>query len=157
MTAKELLSTLDSHDVRLIASGNRLRIDGPRGVLTEELLEKIRDHKNEIIENLRSRSQGSSSNISDSIEIDQIAEMELNQFAQAGLVVKVWSATLSSYVLFVSDNVDEKELGPTKLPVYRASEMRKLAILRPKQRALKEIHDVKNIFNGTISDVIPGG
>ena len=53
--------------------------------------------------------------------LDRLTRMPLNEFAQAGLVVRVYSRTLGQSVLFASDNVSvENDEG---LSVYRASEL----------------------------------
>lgn len=84
---------------------------------------------------------------------EDIALMGLEEFAQAGLVVRVRSSILGQDVLFVSDNVPEAAIAHRGLTVYRARELRKLAILGPSPRSLKTIHDAKTIFDGVITDV----
>ena len=86
---------------------------------------------------------------------EELAAMTLDAFASAGLIVEVHSDVLGRNVLFVSDNVHESALAGIDLPVYRASELRKLAILQPTPRALRCIHGVKAVFGGAISDVRP--
>ena len=85
----------------------------------------------------------------------RVAAMPLDEFATAGLTVRVWSNVLGCEVLFVSDNVPAAELEGTDLPIYRTDELRKLVLLRPRPRDLRRIHDVKNIFDGVIADVRP--
>ena len=84
-----------------------------------------------------------------------VAAMTLDEFATAGLVLRVRSTVLGCEVLFVSDDVPEEDLRDRDLPVYRAAELRKLAICCPRPRDLQRLHDVKTIFNGTIADVRP--
>jgi len=48
MTAHEVLAILHARGVRVRVVGNRLRL-APRGVLTLEFLEVVREHKPEII------------------------------------------------------------------------------------------------------------
>jgi len=45
------------------------------------------------------------------------------------------------------------ELAGEVLPVYRAAELRKLALLRSGPRAVRRVHEVKTILNGRITDV----
>jgi hypothetical protein len=45
MTLAELMTTLRSHDVILTACGERLRVDAPEGVLSDEMRQAIRTHK----------------------------------------------------------------------------------------------------------------
>jgi len=84
-----------------------------------------------------------------------VEEMTLEDFAQAGLIVEVNSAVLGSRVLFVSDNVPDSRLAEAELPIYRAAELRRLAVLKPEPRTLRSLHEVKTIFEGAISDVRP--
>jgi hypothetical protein len=81
-----------------------------------------------------------------------VAAMDLETFSQAGLIVRVRSKVLGTTVLFVSNNVPEAALAETIFPVYRASELRKLATLKPAPRSLQTIHDAKTIFEGVITD-----
>ena len=45
MTLASLIADLQARGARLAASGNRLRIEAPHGLLTPELLERLRTHK----------------------------------------------------------------------------------------------------------------
>ena len=87
---------------------------------------------------------------------EEVAAMTLDTFAKAGLVVEIRSDVLGRNVLFVSDDVHERALADLDLPVYRASELRKLAILPPTPRALRCIHGVKAVFGGAITEVREG-
>ncbi|MDA8021138.1 MAG: hypothetical protein MPN21_27185 [Thermoanaerobaculia bacterium] len=84
---------------------------------------------------------------------DEVAAMSLDDFAQAGLILRVRSAALDSQVLFVSDNVAKSALADEELVVYRASELHKPAVLHPEPHTLRCLHEVKSIFNGVITDV----
>lgn len=84
---------------------------------------------------------------------DQVAAMRLDEFAQAGLVVRVWSEVLGCRVLFVSDNVRDTDLAGEAEPIYRAEELRKLAVLRPSPEQLRRVHEWKAAFQGTIENV----
>jgi hypothetical protein len=80
-----------------------------------------------------------------------VAEMSLEDFAHAGLVVKVKSRLLGEEVLFVSDNVrDLDESGPV---VYRAAELRLLEGKTPED--VKRLHRMKAIFGGTLTEKEP--
>lgn len=154
MTAEELLNDLVQRDVAVTVDGERLRIDAPRGVLTEELRRSLSEHKLEIVELIQRRPPAPDEDPAEQpVKVERIATMTLGEFAQAGLIARVRSNILGCEVLFVSDNVSEIALEGNDLPVYRAAEMRKLAILRPRPRALQCIHDVKTIFHGVITDV----
>ena len=74
-----------------------------------------------------------------------VAEMTLEDFSRAGLVVRVTSALLGEDVLLVSDNVlDVDERGD--LVVYRAEEIRRLVAFPPD--CAKTIHGIKKAFPG---------
>jgi hypothetical protein len=45
MTTLDLVTTLRSHNVILTACGDRLRVDAPAGVLSDEMRQAIRTHK----------------------------------------------------------------------------------------------------------------
>ncbi len=153
MTAQELLEDLTHRNVAVTIQGERLRIDAPRGVFTEELRRMLSERKSELMELIRNRSAGEEDGKAGERAERQIAAMPLDDFATAGLTVRVWSNVLDCEVLFVSDNVPDAELEGTDLPIYRTDELRKLAILRPRPRDLRRIHDVKRVFGGAIADV----
>lgn len=140
MTTRDLVESLRQQGVVLIPDGDRLRIDAPTGVLTQPLRQKLTQHKAEILEHLHE-------------EHNAIAALSLDELAQAGLVIRVHSTVLENEVLFVSDNVPDEAIHPQGLPIYRAHELEKLAILRPAPRDLRRIHEVKEVFKGTIAAV----
>jgi hypothetical protein len=49
MTPVEIVTTLRSHDVILTACGDRLRVDAPEGVLSEEMRQAICQHKTALL------------------------------------------------------------------------------------------------------------
>ena len=146
MTAAELLRDLERRDVRLALRGDRLKVDAPQGVITDELQQDLKACKPELITLIRERE-------STPAEGSEIATMSLREFALAGIVAQVHSNVLGCEVLFVSDNVPEAALEGTDLPIYRAAELHNLAILRPPPHTLQVVHDVKTIFDGVITDV----
>jgi thioesterase domain-containing protein len=52
--APAFLATLDKHDIRVSADGERLRCNAPAGALTDQLREELQRHKYEILQFLRS-------------------------------------------------------------------------------------------------------
>ena len=146
MNAAELLRDLERRDVRLALHGDRLQVDAPRGVITDEIQQDLKTCKPELITLIRERESAS-------VECADIAAMSLAEFAQAGLIIRVRSDVLGRDVLFVSDDVPENALSGAALPIYRASELRKLATLQPEPRSLRCIHEAKIIFDGVITDV----
>ena len=85
--------------------------------------------------------------------MDGVAAMKLDDFADAGLVVQVWSDVLGAEVLFVSNNVPEAKLKGRPEVVYRAHELKKLARIPPDPAHLRTVHMVKEILGGTIEGV----
>ncbi|NJL26455.1 MAG: hypothetical protein HC897_00580 [Thermoanaerobaculia bacterium] len=83
----------------------------------------------------------------------RVAAMTLDEFASAGLKLRVHSQVLGCDVLFVSDNVPDDEIDAHGPPVYRAHELRKLALIKPQPHSLRCIHEVKTVFGGTVEDV----
>lgn len=49
MTGEVVLQQLRERDIRLTASGDRLVVDAPRGVLTEQLRDALRERKAELL------------------------------------------------------------------------------------------------------------
>ena len=85
----------------------------------------------------------------------ELPDMPLDDFAEAGLVVTVWSELLGRDVLFVSDDVPEDAIREMEGAVYRARELRKLQSIEPSARHLRTVHAVKEIFGGRIVDAEP--
>ena len=53
MTALELLSLLNSQDIKIWADGDRLRYNAPKGALTPDLREELAARKSELLAILR--------------------------------------------------------------------------------------------------------
>jgi hypothetical protein len=87
-------------------------------------------------------------------DADQFAAMRVGEFARAGLVVKIHSGVLGTDVLFASDNVPDSEISDLGLAVYRAAEMRKLALWRPEPAGLVHaVKEVLGVYGATIRSV----
>ena len=56
MTGQALWNRLRQRDVRLEATGNRLIVNAPEGMLTSDLRETLRSHKSELLAILRRES-----------------------------------------------------------------------------------------------------
>ena len=54
MTVQAVLHDLQAKDIKLAVRDNRLAVDAPKGVMTAELQEIIREHKDELIAALSS-------------------------------------------------------------------------------------------------------
>ncbi|MGB3404756.1 MAG: amino acid adenylation domain-containing protein [Microcoleaceae cyanobacterium] len=75
---QELLSQLKDLDVVLWCEESRLRYDAPKGVMTPELLAKLREYKAEILDFLQSHQPASSPAISTIPKIDRNSEIPLS-------------------------------------------------------------------------------
>ena len=88
-------------------------------------------------------------------DFERVLDMRLDAFAEAGLILGVYSEVLDREVLFVSDNVADEALPNDDRVVYRAHELRKLWVLRPQPAQLRTLHATKAVFGGTIREVVP--
>ena len=152
MSMHTLLSEVAARGLELRVVGSELRLR-PRSRVTAELVESLREHKTELLSHLSTADAESETNEI----VDRVASMPLEEFARSGLVVRVFSEVLGSEVLFVADNVPARSLAGEPAPVYRVSELAKLALLRPGPAPLQQIHEVKTVFGGTIASVEPTG
>lgn len=154
MNAAELLQDLERRDVRLTLNGDSLRIDAPQGMITEELEQTLTQYKPELVELIRHHSSATDpAALKPTPATERVADMSFDQLAQAGLIVTVSSEVLGQDVLFVSDNVSEAALANRTLPIYRADELRRLALFNPSPIALRAVHISKTVFQGRIADV----
>lgn len=80
---------------------------------------------------------------------EEVLKMALSEFARAGLRLLVRSKVLGETVLFCSDNALITDENRREHVVYRARELRELIGLSP--AALRRVHEVKRVFNGSIS------
>ena len=149
MNAQRLLVQLEHAGVILAPRGDRLHVDAPKGVITEEVRQQMVEHKPELMRLLRDAPEESEPRT----ESERVAGMKLDDFARAGLIVQVRSQILGADVLFVSDNVPEAKLRDRSEVVYRAHELKKLARVPPDPMGLRTVHMVKEIYGGTIENV----
>lgn len=87
---------------------------------------------------------------------EDAANMTLDEFARAGLTVRIHSRVLGCNVLFVSDNAADGNINAQGPTVYRTHELRKLAVLKPQPHSLRTIHEVKAVFGGVIEEISHG-
>lgn len=153
MKTQELLSRLEARNVELVVHGDRLRYRPARAV-SGDLREELRAHKSELMELLRSERRrplkealpGGVSESDPSLLDAEVMAMSLDEFATAGLRVKVRPGVLGEMVIFASDNA-RVDPGERRL-VYRAAEIRELMGLPPAD--IRSVHRVKKLFGGTI-------
>ncbi len=146
MNARQLLAELEQAGVILAPRGDRLHVDAPKGVVSDEIRHQMVRHKPELLRLVQESTESTS-------KASQVAAMKLNDFARAGLVVKVESEVLGTELLLVSDNVPRSQLEGCTEVVYRARELKKLARLPPDPPQLRTVQMVKEILGGTILGV----
>ena len=132
MTAEALLSRLTELDVHLEAAGQELNCDAPAGVMTDDLLTEMREHKEELL----------------NLVADPFASVDdwsLSRFATSGLCRKVRSKVLGEIIILAADNAD---VPVDDAVVYRVAEARLLVGLPPEQ--IRAFHKVKVYFDGVI-------
>ena len=147
MNAQRLLAELQQSGVVLGLRGDRLHVDAPKGVVSEELRKQMLRQKPDLMRLLRTDSGMQESGDA------RVAAMRLDEFARAGLIVQVRSEVLGTEILFASDDVPESKLKDRPEVVYRAHELKKLARVPPDPQHLRTIQMVREIFGGTIRDV----
>lgn len=152
MTPTTILSTLSKLGVTVTAQDDKLRLDGYGRQPPPALIEELRAHASEVLTLVRAgqvwpRFGDVLSGVLPLQSTDRdVVRMPLDQFAGARLVVAVTSEVLNGPILLDSDNA---VLDPgERRPVYRASELRALLGLSP--RDLRQVHRVKVIFGGTV-------
>ena len=148
MSMHELVAAVEAQGIHLRVVDSELRVR-PRSRVSPGLLETLRRHKQELLDHLAGEGQEAPT------DAESVAAMTLGDFATAGLIVEIYSEALGIEVLLVSDNVREERLESETRPIYRAGEMRNLALLRPGPSSLRQIHEVKMVFGGTITGVEP--
>ena len=55
MTAETLLADLSARGIIVTVAGNSIELDAPAGILTDDDVVVLRDHKSAVLESLRSR------------------------------------------------------------------------------------------------------
>lgn len=90
MSVIDLITDLAARGAHLSIVGDELRVDAPNGTLTAELRQTITDHKGELIEALRLRSQFSD---------DEFGRM-------AGCSDRAWQLTAQGKAIFGAEVVE---------------------------------------------------
>jgi len=152
VTAEELLSEFSARGVVLRVEGDRLRFR-PVDRVPPELQDELRQHKAQLLAILNGAGPTVGHALPEGLRPIEwpllgrgMLQMSLTDFAQGGLVVRVWSKCLMEKLVFASDNAildpGEREV------VYRASELREL--LGMSATDLRWVHQVKRVFGGAI-------
>ena len=148
MQGVELVAAVGQAGARLGVDGGRLYVE-PASAVPQSLLSDLRAQKAELLRLLETPA------VADSIggvrspglvTVAEVCAMPLSEFAQAGLVVSLWSDVLGESVVLASDNaiLDPGE----RRPVYRASEAKALLGIGPAD--LRRVHALKRTFKGTV-------
>jgi TubC N-terminal docking domain len=151
MTPEDLLAEARERGIVLRAAGDRLQFR-PVNRVPPELREELRQHKAQLLAILKagptvgeSLPAGLRSSEWPLLDEENL-RMSLAEFAEARLVVRVWSECLNERLVFASDNA---VLDPgEREPVYRALELRELVGMNAVD--LRCVHQVKKVFGGTI-------
>lgn len=150
MSPAELLAEIRDRGVCVRVDGSHLRLR-PRGPLTPDLLNELRTQKPALIQLLDSgptvgQSLGGVEESEPSLAVSDVAAMRLDEFAEAGLVLRVRSDALDEVVLFASNNATVDAHEPCI--VYRAREL--VGLLDLDRSSLKQVHMIKKMFRGTV-------
>ncbi len=132
MTAEALLVCLTALDVRLEAANQQISYDAPADMLTDDLLNEIREHKEELLTLLN--------------PLQSMEDRPLSRFAESGQYRQVHSKVLGEIIILAADNAEVPDVGDKV--VYRAAEARSLVGLPPEE--VRAFHKVKVYFDGII-------
>ena len=104
------------------------------------------------VSNLAGQATGKTSDTpSDVPSVPEVGDMPLHEFAEAGLVLSVWSDVVETEIIFVSDDVPNSALEGRRGVAYRASELSHLSQLDLDRETLAFVHGIKNIFGGVVT------
>jgi hypothetical protein len=158
--AEEMLEELRRRGVQLEARGDVLHVEAPRGILSPEMVAALRQLKPKLLRLVAlalpavGDALGGVAPVQPSLLAAEVCAMPLADFAQASLVIEVWSRVLEEAIVLASDHA---RLDPGELrPVYQARELRVLLGLNAPGE-LRRVHEVKKLFRGTITDASPTG
>jgi hypothetical protein len=118
----------------------KLRVS-PADLVTEDIVEFMKAHKVEIIAEVR----------------QSVENMTLEEFADAGRAVKVFSEILGEDIYLCSDENAMKMVHAEGLVAYLPDELMAIHQAHPSSEALKLIHEVKKSFNGRVRNDIQRG
>lgn len=128
MNPRILLEHLDWLGVEVSASGEKLHLNAPKGILTPWLIEDMQKVKTGILELLQK---------------------------ETGCLFPVFSKTVGETVYF-TENREAGGDAPKGAVVYDLEELRALLKVKPDRDALKAIHAAKKTFEGKIAHKASG-
>jgi hypothetical protein len=137
VTAKALLEDLRGRGARITASGGRLRVDAPRGVLSRQLQEEIRGRKSEILRLIGGHREPTA--------VEEIADGPVAASREEVAAVRIRSSKFGDvWLAHDRETVLRIAAEGHGLPVLTVDEVLQL---RGKDRALiQAILDVKAVF-----------
>jgi hypothetical protein len=130
-------------DLSLVGDGS-LRVHAPQHALTAEIVDWMRSHKQELIDELAARNSARRPKESN----DALRQMTLRDFATAKRIVPIFSEVLGEQVYFVSDNAEVAAGLYRGCVVYRASEL--IALHGCSPDTIRNAHAVKKVFGGSV-------
>lgn len=155
MTLPELRQSLTSRNIRCWAEGDRLRYDAPRGALTPELLQELREHKAQFLAILHAAPENETIQFSSfpiSLDNWETGKLYSGLFGESFNGQSVCCQPLDGEeVTFAADDAplpldaDGKVAGRV---VYREKELRRFIENPPSAETLRMIHAAKKIFGG---------
>ena len=143
MNGKEILTEITNlgASVALSEDGERIRVTGPRGVITEELKESLMEGKPQLLALLKEQS----------CELEDIMTLSADKFKSRNIAVRIRSKVLGEDFWLVSNQETKARLKCEGLVVYLPSEIRTLKGIS-KERLLKIfwgfIISMPNLFRG---------
>lgn len=111
----------------------KLRLS-PADLVTEDIVEIMKQHKAEIIDEVR----------------QSVENMTLDEFADAGRAVKVFSEVLGEDIYLCSDENAMMMVHAEGLVAYLPDELMSIHQAHPKREELMQIHEVKKSFDGRV-------
>ena len=151
--AQELVARTERHGASVKLRDGRPYVE-PVSVLPPALLAELRAHKWELASLLSLKATvlqalGGVAEEEPAFTKDDVAGMDLAEFAGSKLVVSVRSEILGETVIFAGDaaTIDPGE----RRAVYRGHELLDLLPLGPE--SLRRVHEFKCTFRGSITDV----
>lgn len=138
MTPKALLTELERLDIKMSLDGDKLRLEAPVGVLTEELKEQIRQQKPALTALLERQAEN---------EVKEAVRL----LRERGWVV-IDSRVLGDRIVWYRN---ENVVIPTKWKdavTYTLRELKELTKLHD-GKGLKQVHEAKRVLKGRIVSV----
>ena len=81
---------------------------------------------------------------------DEVASMELTEFAKRNLAIQVYSELLGQQMCFVSNQEIRKKVAKEGLPTYLPHELEHLITVKATSDEIKKIHMIKELFPESI-------